>query len=98
VVGCDEGDSGDHGGQACTAEAAHRRAARERLCGDGSVCVCVCVLYCDPGCHVAVSVYLTEVALRRRLRFEVWKRDEAGRQLHADVDSLVLFFTQSLAG
>ncbi len=33
-----------------------------------------------------------------RLRYEVWKRDEAGRQLHADVDSITLMFTQALAG
>ena len=33
-----------------------------------------------------------------RLRREIWRRDETGRRLKTDVDCMVLFFLQSLAG
>jgi hypothetical protein len=56
----------------------------------------------------ALRISLTNLNVRRslslllstapRLRYEIWKRDEAGRQLHCDVDSITLLFTQSLAG
>ena len=33
-----------------------------------------------------------------RLKREIWRRDETGRRLRTDVDCMVLFFLQSMAG